>query len=915
MTKRVAVLLAILLALFAGGASAQTQTGTIEGRVLDEQGAILPGVTVTLAGRQGATTTVTDARGEYRFVGLTPGVYEVTTELAGFTPRTERGLDLGLGRTLTVNFTLRVGGVTESIEVVANSSTIDVTSTASDNTLSQGLLANMPINVGTFNTATALLNYAPGINSGSAFGGDADYGSALLIDGVDTRDPEAGSAWVFYNFNIIDEVQVAGVGAPAEYGGFSGAVVNTITKSGGNLYSGLFEVRYTGESLASKNIDEDLLEANPALGNSDVLKKLTDYTVQIGGPLKKDKAFWWASVQRYSVNNDPAGLRTVRTEVSPRYNGKVTFNLTPNDTLIGSFQWDNYNQKGRPGYPGSTLSSDEQTLDQDSPEAVWNAQYRKVFGSSTFLEAKFTGYWGYYYTDPIDQSPIHIDQDTGEYRGGAGYYYYADRTRNQLNVALSHYAQAFGAHAFKFGIEIERSGSHSRSEYSNCGSIGPCYFIDYSGVPTYAYSGLNYDVNGKNKRESYYAQDAWKMGRLTANLGLRLDHILGSSVTLDRDVYTPKLAWNPRLGAVFDITGRGGSVVKAFWGRYYEGASLSPYAQAVGGYEDFVSYDVLASGDFSEFSRTSELIYAIDPNMDHFGLDEGTIGFEQEIRRDLRVAVTGIWRDYKNFIASVLPDARWTPFPYTNPMTGQPMTLYRWANRPDEETGQDYFITNIDDFAYRDPNGNVVGPADAKRNYQAAMFVVTKNYSNRWQGQFSYVWSKAEGTVGNAGRSGFGGSGFQNPSLSLVNNDGHMENDRTHEFKLFGGYDIPRIEVSVNAYFRSISGRTYTPIPSSTVSSGTLNWTSSLRPNLEPRGSRRYPTQNQLDLRVEKLFRFDVHRFGVWLDVSNLFNVNTVITRQNRYPSRTISGNVVAFDAPTAIVPARQISFGGRWSF
>ena len=61
---------------------------------------------------------------------------------------------------------------------------------------------------------------------------------------------------------------------------------------------------------------------------------------------------------------------------------------------------------GRPGYPGATLSTDDQTLRQDSPEAVWNVQYRKVFNSSTFLEAKYTGYWGYYYLDPVDKSPI-----------------------------------------------------------------------------------------------------------------------------------------------------------------------------------------------------------------------------------------------------------------------------------------------------------------------------------------------------------------------------------------------------------------------------------------------------------------------------------------------------------------------------
>ena len=912
--KRVSILAALLLVV-AAVASAQTQTGTITGRVVDQQGGVLPGVTVTLMGGQGSQTQVTDDKGEYRFQGLTPGVYEIKSDLSGFAPRTERNLDVGMGRTLTVNLTLALGGLTESVDVVTNASTIDLTSPATETSISQDLLTAMPINIGNFNTATALLNYAPGINSSSAYGGDGSYGNALLIDGVDTRDPEAGSAWVFYNYNIIDEVQVAGLGAAAEYGGFSGAVVNTITKSGTNVYKGLFEMRFTNDSLASKNITDEQLRANPSLGQSNVLTKLSDYTVQLGGPITRDKLFWWASIQRYSLKGDPAGSRTINTEVSPRYNGKLTWNITANDTLVGSFQADNYNVTGRAGYPGATLSTDDQTVRQDSPEAIWNAQYRKVINSSTFLEAKFTGSWGYYYLDPVNETPVRADNDTGEYFGGAGYYYYADRGRNQANVSLSKYAEAFGTHNFKFGVEFERSKSRSRSEYMSCGAIGPCYFVDYSGVPYYAYSGLNYDVNGKNRRESYFAQDAWKKGRLTVNLGLRLDRIRGNSVSLDKDVYTPELAIGPRVGGVFDLTGSGNSVVRGFWGRYYEGTSLSPFANAVGGYEDYVSYFVLGNNQFEEFDRSSTLIYRMDPSPKHFGVDEANASFEQQITRGMRLTVTGIWRDYRNFIGSTLPNARWTPIPYNNPKTGQVTTLYRWANRPAETTGQDYLITNLDDYTFLDENGNPIAGPKPYRNYRGVMFVLTRALANNWQGQFSYVWSRTKGTINNTGRSGFGGSGWENPNFSLVNSEGFAGNDRTHEFKMMLGYNIPRLDISLNAFIRSVSGGTYTSVPSATVSSRTINWTGSIRPNLEPLGTHRLPTQNNVDFRAEKIFRFGPNRFSVWMDAGNLFNASTVTGVQSRYPDRTISGATVLYDSPTTIIGARQITFGGRWSF
>ena len=179
--KRIATLLALLLTLGAAATgSAQSLTGTIEGKVTDEQGGVLPGVSVTLSGRQGTQSTVTDDRGEYRFVGLNPGAYDIKAELSGFGTGTRVGIDVSIGKTATVPVALKVGGMAESVDVTANASTIDTTSTATDNTLSSELLQAMPINLGNFNAATALLNYTPGVNGGSGFGGDASYGLSLI---------------------------------------------------------------------------------------------------------------------------------------------------------------------------------------------------------------------------------------------------------------------------------------------------------------------------------------------------------------------------------------------------------------------------------------------------------------------------------------------------------------------------------------------------------------------------------------------------------------------------------------------------------------------------------------------------------------------------------------------------------------
>ena len=288
--KCVARLFAIMsfaLAAAAGAAYAQSLYGTVEGTITDEQGAVLPGVTATLTGPQGAQTAVSDEKGQFRFVGVSPGLYLLKVELQGFVAQDRNDVTVGIGRTVTTDFTLKVAGVTESVQVTGSTSTVDVRSAATDTVVSNNMLQMTPLYDP---TSTGLLNAAPGINSSSAYGAQGSYGNALLLDGVDTRDPEGGSAWTFFNQNLIQEIQIGGLGAPAEYGGFTGGVINTITKSGGNAFSGLFSMRYTNDSLAGQNVSQSVLEQNPGLGEAAVTKKLTDYTVQMGGPLKRDKA-------------------------------------------------------------------------------------------------------------------------------------------------------------------------------------------------------------------------------------------------------------------------------------------------------------------------------------------------------------------------------------------------------------------------------------------------------------------------------------------------------------------------------------------------------------------------------------------------------------------------------------------------
>lgn len=919
--RRLATLLVVVMLVAAAvPLAAQSLTGSITGAVTDSQGAVLPGATVTLSGKTGSRTAVTDSQGQYRFVALDPGTYSVQVALSGFSAMKRENITVNVSKDARVDFTLGVQQVAETITVTGEAPVVDTTSSATDANLTQDNLFLLPIRPN--NAATELLNLLPGVNAGSAFGGDADTANGLLLDGVDTRDPEGGSAWTFFNYNIVEEVQVSGIGAPAEYGAFTGAVVNSITKSGGNQVSGLFEVYYSDDSLGSNNITADIVRQNASLEKPAKVTKYLDLNAQLSGPIIKDKLFFFASAQRFKRTTDPAGPVSIRDEVSPRFNGKLTWQPSQNDTITGTFQADDYNIIGRVPGAFTFVATDDITNREDAPELVWGGQWKHLFGSNTFSEVKYTGWSGYFDLNPEVNLPGHNDV-SGQPTVSQGWFFYADRGRHQVNASITHYAEGFGHHDLKFGVEVERSKVRSRYGY-----VGDIFYYDYAGVyPTGQYIAYNYgyDVQGRNQRESLFVQDAWKPGnRLTINAGLRYDFVRGRSPVLDRKLYdTKNLA--PRIGAAFDLTGDGRTVLKGSYSQYYEGAFFLTYSAATGGIEDFVIYAFDPNGEyagpagnrFTEIARSVTPVYRIDPDIKHPRVDEFSLGFERALTRDLRLSVTGIAREDKNLQGSVSPSARWERISLANGLNGGTVPAYTWVNRAASET--DLVITNPDGFAYLDANGNVLGRARAERKYRGLIFELDKRFSNRWQARVSYVLSKSEGSQDNDGFSSYGKSTlYESASRALVNRYGRLTNDRTHEVKVLASYQIPKIDVTVGTYFNILSGRTYTPFQQFRTSE--INYvaaSSGRRVLLEPQGSRREPTRHLLNLRFEKTFTLEGrNRLGFFADISNVFNSGVITDIQDRYPSVSITGvGAVNFGAARAVVAPRQVNLGARWSF
>jgi hypothetical protein len=152
-----------------------------------------------------------------------------------------------------------------------------------------------------------------------------------------------------------------------------------------------------------------------------------------------------------------------------------------------------------------------------------------------------------------------------------------------------------------------------------------------------------------------------------------MDHIRGYSPVLDETVYTPKAAWGPRIGAAFDVTGNGTTVLKGFWGRYFEGTASGFFTQATPGLQDYTSTPIDVDGSLGEPEvLVPGQVYGIDEGISHPRTDEFTVAWEQQLFGSMRLVATGIWRSTANFVNSVVAGSLWSPITLTNALTNQP---------------------------------------------------------------------------------------------------------------------------------------------------------------------------------------------------------------------------------------------------
>ncbi|RPI52390.1 MAG: TonB-dependent receptor, partial [Acidobacteria bacterium] len=600
--KRTLFRLFVMLALVPATVFAQgVQTGTLTGTVKTTDGLSIAdaAVVVTSPALQGERAVATDVNGIYSIPNLPPGTYTIRVAKDSLTPVELTAL-LPLGATAAVDVTLAVAAIAETV-LVEGVIPPAVTSTQTSANITAGDVNALPMGRTPYlisELMPGLTTNTPNANQLTISGGFA-YDNVFLVDGVDVNDNLLGSMNDLYIEDAIGEVQVLTAGVTAEYGRFSGGVVNIVTKSGSNRFGGSYRTTFTRPSWTSETPFErtNRIErgtpttANPYLNNK--LSHFSEFT--FGGPMAKDRV-WFFGAGRFEDSSTfgtmPAtAVPYTKSNDSKRYEGKLTGTLRPSHTLQGSFI---DNRVHRANEPVLSFSIDRAALISPSvPNRLGVVNYNAALNQRMLLSAQYSQ--KHFATEGVGGTSTNILDSPFLTRTGTMYQYNApyfdasdpeQRNNRQLTASVTYFAsdRRFGSHELKGGVESfvdTRIGANAQSAtgyvfMSDIRLSGGVPVLDGDGHPVMMFvpgvsrvqrwiphRGAEFNMT----TTSAYAQDRWIVSpKLTLNLGLRFEHAASEATAGPKSPGVSRIV--PRLGAAYDLEGNGGTVLQASFSQY-----------------------------------------------------------------------------------------------------------------------------------------------------------------------------------------------------------------------------------------------------------------------------------------------------------------------------------------------------------
>lgn len=837
----------------------QVTTGSMKGLVSDPDGKPVPGATVTISSPAligGSRVDYTNELGVFRFPSLPVGAYAVTVTLEGFQTVQVSKVAVSLNASANVPLTMKMSGKSEEITVVGETPLIDVTQSGLSTNYTKDILENTPTQRNFYN----LMQVAPGISASQgdsagdrtiAFGSNMQSNS-WSVDGVDLTAPETGSTWLYQEPDAIAEIQVIGVGAPAEYGNHLGAVFNVVTKKGGNDFHGSANYFFQGSGLTGSNVtlppcSDPSLAPGAACADQSVgadpnfnLIKYHDFSATLGGPVKRDRIWFFGSVQNLRDNatqpgNDPANAFPA---IQDAYDGKLSGLIGQKNEWTGFYHYEKSDGGGADPYSAPTALYDERAKNHS-----WGGGITSTISSNFLFEAHYAG-WN---TKDLQNGvqPNILDPFVDYTPPGGGPYVYTGgvlypfdyvTSRHQVNAKATYYAEHFmkSQHEFRFGVQWSR------------GLADTLTAAGANGFYTYNYGGYQYRVYQEPYRYGAITHDLGTFlddtvtvnSRLTLNLGVRYDHNTGDipsyanlavgtpSITEVGNFINPPgstpgvhmMTWNkisPRLGFVLQTQKDGKSVLQGSFGVYYDHNVSGNWdfpSPSVTNYQLF-AFDPVLGHKVGDPITDQAFGNAIDPNIEPPRTLQYALGYEQQLSDTMSVGGQYIYKDTTNLIGFEINGGLWAQHPFTDPFTGTQYTLLDLVENPTLVKGN-----FAGDFC-----SHIVGGGSASmcnqdlhyfNRYKGLVLTFTKRMSKNWALNASYTRSKSWGLnprpLDQRQFNPFYGSLRESDPNTWVNAEGLLQGDRPNMFRVQGVWNQLPLGLNLSANVDFSTGRPHT---------------------------------------------------------------------------------------------------------
>jgi Carboxypeptidase regulatory-like domain len=941
---RVTVIASVVLLLLAGTASAQS---AITGAVRDATGAVLPGVTIEAASPaliERVRTAVSDAQGRFAIIDLRPGVYTVTFTVQGFNTFVQSGIDLPSNFTATVNADMKLGTLAESVTVTGASPVVDVQNAQRTTVLNRDLLDTVP--VARMYQAEGALAVGTKVSDQNVGGARAAVNPRLTAHMSVTKDTTidvdgmkmntlvgGGDSHPDHNDAMSQEitVQTAALGADVSAGG---PHLNLIPREGGNVFSGATYVGYTGGAFQSDNLSQSLIDRG--LKTPDAVDLIFDVNVSVGGPIKRDKLWFFASHRNVGNNNIvanssyPDGSPGIYDQRVRNYTLRLTWQVNRNNKITA---YDDYQTK----YVGHLFTSGTDVLlasarrppvlkYTDAIKWTSTAGSKLVFdaGFGTSVNAYREGYQPGVRKVPFtpewyaNASRVDINRNTITHAAPPEL-----GTYNFRYMLISSMAYVTGSHAVKAGLQW-----HIGQNWLNRNVNGDLTERFRDGVPdsviVYNTPGRSYDLMKADL--GLYVQDSWTLQRLTINPGIRFEYfnsaIQPRAVEAGRFVparsfpLVPNVPnWKnlaPRFSMVYDLTGDAKTALKGsinkynrsyttdFANRYdplvlqsdtrnWSDCDYLPGTSTCSGLLLRTNGDAIAQDNEIGPSNNKNLgILATrrpDPNLKRPFDIEYSLGVTREVARG--VSVTGAWYRRETYrleqqLNTLVSASDFASFTTPSPLNGEPVTVYN-LNRAKQGL-VDLLDTTITDRS----------KARVSYNGAEVSFVARLPTGGNMIGGWS------------ADRLVTVSCGGYDPNTFRYCDQSELGIPFRHDFKFAGSHPLP-LDVQVGAALQSYAGLPLAvnwAVPTNLFPGGR---TQAVTVNLEPPGNKYLHRWNQLDLSVRRLFTFGKVRLDGALEIFNALNSNVVLSENQNFGS--------ALGQPQAVLQGRLLRVSSQIKF